>query len=74
MRGPSNRRETPILGGGVAPGVGRRPARGLAGYVETADGEPLAFAILANNFSAPAAEVTGVIDEALAALAAFSRR
>ena len=47
--------------------------RALAGYVETADGEPLAFAILANNFSAPAAEVTRVIDEAVASLAAFAR-
>ena len=48
--------------------------RALAGYVETADGEPLAFAILANNFSAPAAEVTRVIDEAVAVLAAFTRQ
>ena len=48
--------------------------RALAGYVESAAGEPLAFAILANNFSAPAAEVTRVIDEAVATLASFSRR
>ena len=48
--------------------------RALAGYVETAGGETLAFAILANNFSAPAAEVTRVIDEAVATLASFSRR
>ena len=46
--------------------------RALAGYIETAGGEPLAFAILANNFSAPAAEVTRVIDETVAALAAIS--
>ena len=46
--------------------------RALAGYVETAAGRPLAFAVLANNFSAPAAEITRVIDEAAAALAAFS--
>ena len=46
--------------------------RALAGYVETASGRPLAFAVLANNFSAPAAEITRVIDEAAAALAAFS--
>ena len=50
-----------------------RRVRALAGYVDTADGEPVAFAILANNFSAPAAEVTRVIDEAVAELAAFSR-
>ena len=48
--------------------------RALAGYVESAGGEPLAFAILANNFSAPAADVTRVIDEAVAVLASFSRR
>ena len=65
--------------GTAAEGVARaktgsmRRVRALAGYVDTADGEPLAFAILANNFSAPAAEVTRVIDEAVAALAAFSR-
>ena len=47
--------------------------RGLAGFVESAAGETLAFAILANNFSAPAGEVVRVIDDAAAALAAFSR-
>lgn len=46
--------------------------RALAGYVETTAGEPLAFAILANNFGAPAAEVNRVIDETAAALAAWS--
>ena len=65
--------------GTAAEGVARaktgsmRRVRALAGYVDTADGEPVAFAILANNFSAPAAEVTRVIDEAVAALAGFSR-
>jgi len=48
--------------------------RALAGYVDAADGRPLAFAILVNNFSAPAAEVTRFIDEAVATLASFSRR
>ena len=48
--------------------------RALAGYVDAGGGRPLAFAILANNFSAPAAEVTRVIDEAVATLAAFSRQ
>ena len=48
--------------------------RALAGYVETAGGETLAFAILANNFSAPAAEVTRVIDEAVAMLASYGGR
>lgn len=47
--------------------------RGLAGFAESAGGEILAFAILANNFSAPAGQVIRVIDNAAAALAAFSR-
>lgn len=47
--------------------------RGLAGFAESAGGEMLAFAILANNFSAPAGQVIRVIDDAAAALAAFSR-
>lgn len=68
------------LVGTAAEGVARAKTgsmsrvRALAGYVETADGEPLAFAILANNFSAPAGDVTRVIDEAVALLASFSRR
>ena len=68
------------LVGTAAEGVARAKTgsmsrvRALAGYVESAAGEPLAFAILANNFSAPAAEVTRVIDEAVATLASFSRR
>ena len=67
------------LVGTAAEGVARAKTgsmsrvRALAGYVESAGGEPLAFAILANNFSAPAAEVTRVIDEAVAVLASFSR-
>ena len=46
--------------------------RGLAGFAETAGGETVAFAILANNFSAAPGEVIRVIDDAVAALAAFS--
>ena len=68
------------LVGTAAEGVARAKTgsmsrvRALAGYVETADGERLAFAILANNFSAPAAEITRLIDGAVATLASFSRR
>ena len=48
--------------------------RALAGYVSTRDGEQLAFAILANNFHAPPADVTNLIDRAVEALATFSQR
>lgn len=47
--------------------------RTLAGYVKTADGEPLAFAILANNFEGPASGVTATIDRLVVLLASFSR-
>jgi len=48
--------------------------RALAGYVSTRDGEQLAFAILANNFHAPPADVTNLIDRAVEVLATFSQR
>jgi D-alanyl-D-alanine carboxypeptidase/D-alanyl-D-alanine-endopeptidase (penicillin-binding protein 4) len=47
--------------------------RTLAGYVKTADGEPLAFAILANNFEGPASGVTATIDAIVARLSSLSR-
>lgn len=47
--------------------------RSLAGFVRTADGEQLAFAILANNFSVDAVDVTQAIDSVITALATLSR-
>lgn len=47
--------------------------RSLAGYVTTADGEPLAFAIIANNFEGSAAGVTAAIDAVAVRLASFRR-
>ena len=47
--------------------------RALAGYVETRDGEHLAFAILANNFSIPPAEIIETIDQAVVQLVGFGR-
>jgi len=49
-------------------------ARTLAGYVKTADGEPLAFVIMVNNFEGTGADVIGTIDRMAARLATFSRR
>ena len=48
--------------------------RTLAGYVETRDGERLAFAILANNFLVRPTQILNTVDRAVATLAAFSRR
>lgn len=47
--------------------------RALAGYVQTRDGEMLAFSILANDFVIPAATVTWIADLAVEVLANFSR-
>jgi D-alanyl-D-alanine carboxypeptidase len=47
--------------------------RTIAGYVRTADGEPLAFAIMANNV-ASTARADETIDAIVVALAEFSRQ
>ncbi len=48
--------------------------RALAGYVETSDGETIAFAFIANNFRIPLPAVDAVIEAALRRLVTFSRR
>jgi D-alanyl-D-alanine carboxypeptidase/D-alanyl-D-alanine-endopeptidase (penicillin-binding protein 4) len=48
--------------------------RALSGYVKTRDGETLAFSILANNFTIPAATVTWMTDLAVETLANYTRR
>ena len=47
--------------------------RGLSGFVTTADGEPLVFSILANNFETAAATITRVADAIVVRLAEFKR-
>ena len=49
-------------------------ASALSGYVQTADGESLAFSILANNYVASKDAAEYVQDKALARLAGFSRK
>jgi D-alanyl-D-alanine carboxypeptidase/D-alanyl-D-alanine-endopeptidase (penicillin-binding protein 4) len=48
-------------------------ARSIAGYVRTADGEPLAFAIIANNYGVDARVIDNISDAIIVALATFSR-
>ena len=48
--------------------------RAIAGYIESADGETLAFSMIANNFTGPAAPIDTAADNALVRLAKFSRR
>lgn len=48
--------------------------RSLAGYVRTADGEPLAFSILANNFGTTADVIELATDAIVVKLAEFVRR
>ncbi|MEI6668328.1 MAG: D-alanyl-D-alanine carboxypeptidase/D-alanyl-D-alanine-endopeptidase [Acidobacteriota bacterium] len=48
-------------------------ARALSGYVTSADGEPLVFSIIANNFNVPQVEADRVIDLAVVRLAQFRR-
>ncbi len=47
--------------------------RALAGYVIAPGGEPIAFAILANNYTVPSAVITRAIDAAVVAIAAHAR-
>lgn len=47
--------------------------RALSGFVTSADGEPLAFAVLANNFPGPARPILAVIDRLVDQLASSTR-
>jgi D-alanyl-D-alanine carboxypeptidase/D-alanyl-D-alanine-endopeptidase (penicillin-binding protein 4) len=48
--------------------------RALSGYVRTRDGETLAFSVLANNFTVPAATINWMTDLAVETLANYSRK
>jgi serine-type D-Ala-D-Ala carboxypeptidase/endopeptidase (penicillin-binding protein 4) len=48
-------------------------ARAVAGFVRTADGEPLAFSIMANNYGVSPDSVDRITDAVIVALAEFSR-
>jgi D-alanyl-D-alanine carboxypeptidase/D-alanyl-D-alanine-endopeptidase (penicillin-binding protein 4) len=49
-------------------------ARSVAGYLRTADGEPLEVVIMANNYGASPRVIDDATDAILVALAKFSRR
>ncbi|MBI3401002.1 MAG: D-alanyl-D-alanine carboxypeptidase/D-alanyl-D-alanine-endopeptidase [Acidobacteria bacterium] len=65
---------TPAEGNARAKTGSMTDVRGLSGFVTTADGEPLVFSILANNFDAPPAAITATMDAIVVRLARFSRR
>ena len=48
-------------------------ARSVAGFMRTADGEPLAFAVLANNYGTPPEVVDRITDAIIVSLAEFRR-
>ena len=64
---------TPAEGNAIGKTGSMSNIRTFAGYVKTADGEPLAVAIMANNFEGPASAVNATIDRLVARLASFSR-
>jgi serine-type D-Ala-D-Ala carboxypeptidase/endopeptidase (penicillin-binding protein 4) len=47
--------------------------RSLSGFVTSADGEPLVFSMIANNFNVPASDAVAIIDRAVVRLAEFRR-
>ncbi len=48
--------------------------RALSGFVQTSDGEPLVFSIIANNFTQPQAVIDAATDLAVERLANFTRK
>jgi len=48
-------------------------ARALSGYVTSANGEPLVFSMIVNNFNVPQSEADAIIDRAVVRLAEFRR-
>ena len=72
--GLSNRMKgTPAEGNARAKTGSMTSVRGLSGYVTSADGEPLVFSILANNFDSPATTINDTSDAIVIRLAAFTR-
>jgi D-alanyl-D-alanine carboxypeptidase/D-alanyl-D-alanine-endopeptidase (penicillin-binding protein 4) len=66
-------KNTPAAGNARAKDGAMAGVRSLCGLVNSADNEPLVFAILANNFAVPGPTVTSAIDAMVAKLASFRR-
>ena len=66
-------KNTPAEGNARAKTGSMSNVRALAGYVTSASGEPLVFALLANNFDAPGETITSAEDAIVVRLAQFSR-
>ena len=71
----SNRMKgTPAEGNARAKTGSMSNVRALSGYVTTADGEPLVFSIIANNFETAGDVITKTEDAIVVRLAEFRRR
>ena len=70
----SRMKGTPAEGNARAKTGAMANVRALSGYVTTADGEPLVFSILANNFETAAEAVTKAEDAIVVRLAQFMLR
>ena len=64
---------TPAEGNARAKTGSMTAVRGISGYVTSADGEPLVFSILANNYDTPSATITATEDAIVIRLATFKR-
>jgi D-alanyl-D-alanine carboxypeptidase/D-alanyl-D-alanine-endopeptidase (penicillin-binding protein 4) len=64
---------TPAEGRAFAKTGSLSNVRTLAGYVTTAAGETLAFAMLANNYAVPTTDIDAITDAAVVRLVAFAR-
>jgi D-alanyl-D-alanine carboxypeptidase/D-alanyl-D-alanine-endopeptidase (penicillin-binding protein 4) len=64
---------TPAEGNARAKTGSMTAVRGTSGYVTSADGEPLVFSILANNYDTPGSTITAAEDAIIVRLAQFRR-